>query len=494
MKSTAHVVKDHGQSSSHGGSNYSEHSVTHHSGGHSSPAHHETTGNAHLVAHGGGGGGGGGGHGGFGGGGGGGHSFGGGGFGGMSHAFSGGMSHAFSGPSTSRSFSGGNFSGNSFSGSRAFSPQSLSRSGASGLGSNWSHGNEFSSMSGRSFNSSNWARGQSDFHVDHNSSAWQQHLSNWNHGEQWSHGNNHWLGDHWANSNWHNGDHFHDGHFHDDHFHDHFHNGFWWGSGWWWGHDGFCYYPAIAVGAILGLPWWYDSYYYPSCDYLMPYYDTTAYAAYADPQVVAGQPEVVQSQYATDPPPQQVRTTTGSNAGAEYYSEATNAFHNGQYRDALRLANHAAVESPQNAKAHELMSLAMFASADYRGAAAEAHAALAFGPPAAWATVYGYYGDDSTYTNQLRALEKYSRENPTAADARFLRAYQYLMLGHETAAVEQLRETAKLAPQDRLVAEMLKKYGDTGAEKPPLLPPNPAPIPNNPGAGGGPKPVDGIDS
>jgi tetratricopeptide (TPR) repeat protein len=198
-----------------------------------------------------------------------------------------------------------------------------------------------------------------------------------------------------------------------------------------------------------------------------------------------------QSQYA-DPRPTQ--SASGSDAGAEYYSEATSAFHNGQYRDALRLANHAAVESPQNAKAHELMSLSMFASGDYRAAAAEAHAALAFGPPAAWATVYGYYGDDATYTNQLRALEKYSRENLTAADARFLRAYQYLILGHEQAAIEQLRETVKLTPQDRLATELLKKYGEPGAEKQPVLPPAPSPIPANPGAGGGPRPVDGIDS
>ncbi|HEY2146627.1 MAG TPA: hypothetical protein VGH32_01740, partial [Pirellulales bacterium] len=288
---------------------------------------------------------------------------------------------------------------------------------------------------------------------------------------------------------------FHDGHFHDDHFHDHFHDnffgGFFFGSGWWWGGNGFCYYPALTYGAVLGLPWWYDNYYYPSYDDAPPYYASTDYA---DPSAVASvQPGVVQSRYAAEPQ-QQPQTTSGSEAGAEYYSEATNAFHNGQYRDALRLANHAAVESPQNAKAHELMSLSMFAAGDYRAAAAEAHAALAFGPPAAWATVYGYYGDDATYTNQLRALEKYSRENPTAADARFLRAYQYLVLGHDAAAVEQLRETAKLAPQDRLTAELLKKYDNTGGEKQPVLPPNPAPIPATPTGGGGPRPVDGIDS
>jgi hypothetical protein len=68
------------------------------------------------------------------------------------------------------------------------------------------------------------------------------------------------------------------------------------------------------------------------------------------------------------------------------------------------------------------------------------------------------------------------------------------MLGHDAAAVEQLRETVKLAPQDRLAAELLKKYDNTGtgAEKPPLLPPNPTPLPANPA--GSTRPVDGIDS
>ena len=97
-------------------------------------------------------------------------------------------------------------------------------------------------------------------------------------------------------------------------------------------------------------------------------------------------------------------------------------------------------------------------------------------------------------TRTSSSARKILAQNPTAADARFLRAYQYLVLGHDAAAVEQLRETAKLAPQDRLTAELLKKYDNTGGEKQPVLPPNPAPIPATPTGGGGPRPVDGIDS
>jgi len=399
---------------------------------------------------------------------GGGHSFGGGGgFGGGSHAFSGGGSHSFGGPSISHGFSGG---GNS----RGFAPQSFSRGS-----SNWAHGQ------------SNWQHGlgSSNWQSARNTSAWHDHINDWNHGQQWSHNNNHWWGNsNWAgNNNWgHNGNWW--GH------------GNWWGRNWWWGNNGFSYYPVFT----FGFPWWYDNYYpsydyYPSYGYVSPYYDSASYAydaapyaattAYGATTALASQPDVVQTQYPEDPQPTQ--PSVGSDAGSEYFAEATTAFHSGQYREALRLANHAAVESPQNAKAHELMSLAMFALADYRGASAEAHAALAFAPPAAWATVYNYYGDDATYTNQLRALEKYSRENPTAADARFVRAYEYLMLGHEPQALDQLRDVTKLEPHDRLATELLKKYGEPASDQ--QTPPGPAPLPANPG--GGARSLDGgVDS
>ena len=156
----------------------------------------------------------------------------------------------------------------------------------------------------------------------------------------------------------------------------------------------------------------------------------------------------------------------------KYFAQAQGAFSEGHYKDALRMANHAAVESPQNPKAHELMSLSLFALGDYRGSAIEAHAALALGPAADWPTLYGYYGDDSKYTTQLRALEKYSKENPDAADAHFLRAYHNLMMGHRPQFKEQMSEAAKLTPKDKLAGELLKKYGDGSKTDAPPEPPS----------------------
>ena len=228
-----------------------------------------------------------------------------------------------------------------------------------------------------------------------------------------------------------------------------------------------------------------------------PLIDQTAYdygspdtAAYADP---AADPLAVQQGPAIDqpppdttaqsdqPPPVSTSQYNGSSAtsdpGAEYFAQAETAFRQGQYREAVRLANHAAVDAPQNFKAHELMSLGMFAISDFRGAALEAHAAAALGPVSDWATLVGYYGDAAAYTTQLRALEKFTRENPKAADARFLMAYHYLMTGQQPAAIEQLQAVTRLAPNDRLAADLLHKNSPADANQNPPLPPPPSSVP-----------------
>jgi tetratricopeptide (TPR) repeat protein len=208
-----------------------------------------------------------------------------------------------------------------------------------------------------------------------------------------------------------------------------------WNYGWWW-------------------PWWnngwgdYGDYY----GYDWP--DYQQYPVYAE-------------QTTTQPTwPQYVQTE--QNNGTVYFTEAANAFRKGDYRNAVKYASHAAIESPQNPKAAELMSLASFAMGDYQAAAAAAHAALAFAPPADWGDVYSYNGNVDPYTNQLRALEKYSRDNPLAPDAHFVLAYQYFLTGHPHNAVQQLDTVVKLAPQDKLANDLLKRYqNNSTANRPP---------------------------
>ena len=104
-----------------------------------------------------------------------------------------------------------------------------------------------------------------------------------------------------------------------------------------------------------------------------------------------------------------------------------------------------------------MASLCLLAAKDYRGAAMEAHAALALGPPVDWPTLYSYYENVDTYTAQLRALEKFVRDNPKAPEGHFLLGYHFLMTRNKDAAKKELDQAIALAPQDKLAQEMLKR-------------------------------------
>ena len=179
---------------------------------------------------------------------------------------------------------------------------------------------------------------------------------------------------------------------------------------------------------------------------------------------------------------------------ADYFTQAKVAFQEAQYGNANRLASHAAIDDANNAKAHELRSSCMFATGDYEGAAREehladmedannarahelrslsmfatgdyteaareAHLALALGSPENWATLAGYYGNEADYVKQLRALEKFSQENATSANAHYVRAYHYLMTGYVDSFRSEMAAAAKLRPDDTLAANLLELYGE----------------------------------
>ena len=141
---------------------------------------------------------------------------------------------------------------------------------------------------------SSWAHGQSTWQREHSSStwqfersqsSWQQHLSDWKNGENWHNGN-------WHNGNWNNNWWGHNGSWASSNWWGHNN---WWGHSNWWNHSGFCYYPAIGIGAAFSFPWWCDTYYpaydyYSSYDYVTPYYLSSA--LYSPASAVISQPEV----------------------------------------------------------------------------------------------------------------------------------------------------------------------------------------------------------
>jgi tetratricopeptide (TPR) repeat protein len=327
----------------------------------------------------------------------------GGGGGGGSRGGGGGSSHAASG------FSGGN-SGHAWSGN---------------VGHNWSGGTPY--MASRPFNSGihtgsfatqngNWNWGGTGFH------------NNWS---TWNHGGNFWR------------------------------NGLNWGD---WGRYGY-YRPWIGLGG-----WWpgyYDyGYGYPSYDYYdygYPYggdyysYDVAPSTAYS-PETVDYAPATVES----ETPAETAAPMLAGSEPSEFQSQALNAFRQGEYQQAVRLATHAIVDDPKSADAHLLRSLAVLAAGLYRGAAMEAHAVVALGMTPDWAMVANIYNNDvDPYTTQLRALEKFVRTNLKKPEGRFLLGFQYMIDGHRDVARDQFLQALQLAPRDRLAAQLLTKQGGT---------------------------------
>ncbi len=250
--------------------------------------------------------------------------------------------------------------------------------------------------------------------------------------------------------------------------------GNYWGSGWngWgWGNPfWFSYWGGYPFGWGAYSPDYFYPYGpvyasgYPAGIYNYPYADDGQYAAnFAPGPAVA----------AEDAQPAADDGQAAANEGLQYYNEARSSFSRGDYRNALRLAGHAEVESPQNAKVHELISLALFALGEYKGAATEAHAALAFAAPSDWPHLYAYYNDSDRYTGQLRKLEKTVADVPTSAPGHFLLGYHYLMTGAKDEAKEHFTQAAKLTPNDKLAQHILKQLESGGAVTPPTLPKQP---------------------
>ena len=153
----------------------------------------------------------------------------------------------------------------------------------------------------------------------------------------------------------------------------------------------------------------------------------------------------------------------------KFYSNARTAFEHGDYQGALRLASHAAVDAPQNAKVHELISMALFALGNYGPAAGEAHAAMALGPIADWNDLYTYYNDVSKYTTQLRALKNVVKSNPGNAATISSLGYHYLMTSARSSAQTQFAEVVELTPNDKVAGHYLQELQSNSPFTPPEM-------------------------
>lgn len=250
--------------------------------------------------------------------------------------------------------------------------------------------------------------------------------------------------------------------------------GYGWGGGYGGYGSGYGGYRYRPFGWGLG-GWGLGSLYYNSgyLGYSNPYYVSTGpvYYNYAQPIAVSY----------IDPAP--VVQSAPDVADSEF-NNAVAAFRLNDYDAALDITNKAIVQSPDDAVLHEFRSLVLFAKQDYQQSAATIHSVLAVGPGWDWTTQIGMYGSASTYTDQLRALEAFTKANPQDAGSRFLLAYHYMTCGHPDDAARTLRDVVRLMPNDRVAADVLRMVAAPEADQSGQTPPaaadtveRPAPVP-----------------
>jgi tetratricopeptide (TPR) repeat protein len=215
-----------------------------------------------------------------------------------------------------------------------------------------------------------------------------------------------------------------------------------------------------------------DTYVYSNPYYAAPSDTTVVVEPALDYSTAIPAPTVAQSTYAYPPPPDEQVLDSGeplptgeppapdskdesvAQANKEF-DAAREAFKAGDAAKAQTLVEKAIQLLPSDATLHEFRALTLFAQGLHKDAAATLYAVLAAGPGWDWATMRGLYPDEDTYTRQLRALEDFIRKNPNSAEARFVLAYQYLVLGAKDEAVGQLKEVVRLQPQDKLSAALV---------------------------------------
>jgi tetratricopeptide (TPR) repeat protein len=225
---------------------------------------------------------------------------------------------------------------------------------------------------------------------------------------------------------------------------------------------------------------WTSGYY--SAAYLNPYYATPVATV---PVYDYSQPIVVQTYVTADPgqapadaAAAEPALTPEQQQAYQLFDQARAAFANNDNGRALSLIEEALRLTPGDPIMHEFRALCLFALGDYRNAAAVLNALLAVAPGWDWTTMSSLYGNTTYYTDQLRNLESYCRQNPTDPASHFVLAYHYLILGHDESAVRALEVVTTQQPEDVVASRMLEAL--TGPPEPPPRPPHPPRRPNPP--------------
>jgi tetratricopeptide (TPR) repeat protein len=188
---------------------------------------------------------------------------------------------------------------------------------------------------------------------------------------------------------------------------------------------------------------YYDTGYY---GYANPYCDTSTVAEY---QAIDYSQPIATTTALPEP------DSSAATGAASDSDRARNAFYTRDYARALSSLDAALSKTPSDVVLHEFRALCLFALHRYKEAAGTLYAVLSVGPGWDWTTMSGLYPNVDVYTQQLRALEDYVRQNPDSPDGRFALAYHYMTQGHQEAAARQLKEVARLVPNDQVSRQLL---------------------------------------
>lgn len=202
---------------------------------------------------------------------------------------------------------------------------------------------------------------------------------------------------------------------------------------------------------------------------------------YTEPYVIEGgapldysQPvQVVQyvDQGAAAPAATEAAAPTVSDDAVRNFEGARAAFFNGDYPQAMEYVNKSLAKMPNDPALHEFRALVLFAQKQFKESAGTIYAVLAVGPGWDWTTLVGLYPNVSVYTEQLRALEAFSKTNPGSADGRFLLGYHYMTMGHNDAARKQFEAMLKILPGDNVATQLVQALSPKDAEKVAAAPP-----------------------
>jgi hypothetical protein len=170
-------------------------------------------------------------------------------------------------------------------------------------------------------------------------------------------------------------------------------------------------------------------------------------------------------------PPQQSVTEEAEGM----FGQSRAAFKTGDYSQALDLCDKALQKLPNDPALHEFRALVLFALKRYDDAATALYAVLSAGPGWDWTTMSGLYPSVDIYTDQLRSLEEYARENPRSAAPHFVLAYHYMAQGHNDVAAGQFKKVVELQPNDTLSAKFAQMFASKNTTTAQASPPSQAP-------------------